>query len=122
MIDCEAFYRLSQFSGIRAFILQVSFFPHELRWLTFPITTPHYLLGSSLVKGVGTMSFADLVSGGPDCGPSNPLSSLSKRFGQDRGAQLDRFGGEGSDLTGSSGSGIRYAVSDLHLHTSIHVC
>ena len=28
-----------------------------------------------------------LVGGGAECGPSNPLQSLSKRFDQDRGAQ-----------------------------------
>ncbi|WFD04594.1 hypothetical protein MOBT1_003307 [Malassezia obtusa] len=33
------------------------------------------------------MSFPDLP--GADCGPVNPLQQLGKRFGQDRGAQLD---------------------------------
>ncbi|KIK44889.1 hypothetical protein CY34DRAFT_590141 [Suillus luteus UH-Slu-Lm8-n1] len=38
------------------------------------------------------MSLAMLV-GGAECGPSNPLQSLSKRFDQDRGAQQDFIGG-----------------------------
>jgi peroxin-5 len=37
------------------------------------------------------MSLAMLV-GGAECGPSNPLQSLSKRFDQDRGAQQVRAG------------------------------
>lgn len=37
------------------------------------------------------MSLSDLVSGGAGCGPSNPLQSIGKRFGQDRGAQQDSF-------------------------------
>ncbi|UZJ52555.1 hypothetical protein CBS101457_001875 [Exobasidium rhododendri] len=55
------------------------------------------------------MSFADLMSGGAECGPSNPLSNFTKRFGQDRSAQLDRFG-EGSEA-GSSSSNIRQLPS-----------
>ncbi len=39
------------------------------------------------------MSMSDLVSGGAGCGPSNPLQNIGKRFGQDRGAQQDTFGG-----------------------------
>ena len=38
-----------------------------------------------------TMSLAMLV-GGAECGPSNPLQSLSKRFDQDRGVQQVRTG------------------------------
>ncbi|KAG1862885.1 hypothetical protein C8R48DRAFT_603216 [Suillus tomentosus] len=38
------------------------------------------------------MSLAMLV-GGAECGPSNPLQSLSKRFDQDRGVQQDLIGG-----------------------------
>ncbi|KAG1865776.1 hypothetical protein DFJ58DRAFT_770165 [Suillus subalutaceus] len=38
------------------------------------------------------MSLAMLV-GGSECGPSNPLQSLSKRFDQDRGVQQDFIGG-----------------------------
>ncbi|KAG1776932.1 hypothetical protein EV702DRAFT_1226519 [Suillus placidus] len=38
------------------------------------------------------MSLAMLV-GGAECGPSNPLQSLSKRFDQDRGVQQDFIGG-----------------------------
>lgn len=41
------------------------------------------------------MPLSDLVTGGPACGPSNPLQSLGKRFGQDRSTQMDRFDGEG---------------------------
>ncbi|KXN91039.1 Peroxisomal targeting signal 1 receptor [Leucoagaricus sp. SymC.cos] len=33
-----------------------------------------------------------LFSGGAECGPSNPLQGLSKRFDQDRGIQQDQFG------------------------------
>jgi hypothetical protein len=47
-----------------------------------------------------SMSFRDLVSGGAECGPSNPLATFGKQFGQDRGAQLDRFG-EGAEASGS---------------------
>lgn len=54
------------------------------------------------------MSFADLVGGGA-CGPSNPLQSLGKRFGEDRSNQLDRFGSAGP--SGSSASGSRASVS-----------
>lgn len=52
------------------------------------------------------MSFRDLVSGGAECGPSNPLATFGKQFGQDRGAQLDRFG-QSSEASGSS----RHVVS-----------
>ncbi|KIJ67979.1 hypothetical protein HYDPIDRAFT_83728 [Hydnomerulius pinastri MD-312] len=38
------------------------------------------------------MSLSMLV-GGADCGPSNPLQSLTKRFDQDRGVQQDFVGG-----------------------------
>lgn len=34
-----------------------------------------------------------MIVGGAECGPSNPLQSLSKRFDQDRGAQQDFIGG-----------------------------
>ncbi|KAN0064634.1 hypothetical protein ACQY0O_002263 [Thecaphora frezii] len=37
------------------------------------------------------MSLSDLVSGGAGCGPSNPLQSIGKRFGQDRSTQMDTF-------------------------------
>jgi hypothetical protein len=47
------------------------------------------------------MSFRDLVSGGAECGPSNPLATFGKQFGQDRGAQLDRFG-QSAEASGSS--------------------
>lgn len=40
-----------------------------------------------------TMSLSMLVGGGAECGPSNPLQSLSKRFDQDRGAQQVGHGG-----------------------------
>lgn len=53
------------------------------------------------------MSFSDLVSGGAECGPSNPLATFGKRFGQDRGAQMDRYS-EGAEASGSS----RQMVSD----------
>jgi peroxin-5 len=43
---------------------------------------------------LAVMSFSDLVSGGPSCGPSNPLQNLGKRFGQDRSSQMDRFDGD----------------------------
>lgn len=33
------------------------------------------------------MALPMLVSGGADCGPSNPLQGLSKRFDQDKGLQ-----------------------------------
>ncbi|KAF8894037.1 hypothetical protein BD779DRAFT_1609638 [Infundibulicybe gibba] len=33
-----------------------------------------------------------MLVGGADCGPSNPLQGLSKRFDQDRGLQQDHFG------------------------------
>ncbi|KAF8160800.1 hypothetical protein B0H34DRAFT_698115 [Crassisporium funariophilum] len=33
-----------------------------------------------------------MLMGGADCGPSNPLQGLSKRFDQDRGLQQDHFG------------------------------
>ncbi|KAI9572297.1 hypothetical protein HD554DRAFT_2168520 [Boletus coccyginus] len=38
------------------------------------------------------MSLSMLVGGGAECGPSNPLQSLSKRFDQDRGVQQDVAG------------------------------
>jgi peroxin-5 len=33
------------------------------------------------------MALPMLVSGGAECGPSNPLQGLSKRFDQDKGIQ-----------------------------------
>ncbi|KAG6867862.1 hypothetical protein C0993_010088 [Termitomyces sp. T159_Od127] len=33
-----------------------------------------------------------MLAGGAECGPSNPLQGISKRFDQDRGLQQDRFG------------------------------
>jgi hypothetical protein len=50
------------------------------------------------------MPLSDLVTGGPECGPSNPMASFSKRFGQDRGAQMDRF----SDNVEGSGSSSQF--------------
>ncbi|KIM45239.1 hypothetical protein M413DRAFT_441922 [Hebeloma cylindrosporum] len=38
------------------------------------------------------MALPMLIGGGADCGPSNPLQGLSKRFDQDRGLQQDHFG------------------------------
>ncbi|WFD32118.1 hypothetical protein MSPP1_003161 [Malassezia sp. CBS 17886] len=38
------------------------------------------------------MSLPDLLGGGAECGPVNPLQQLGKRFGQDHGAQFDRTG------------------------------
>ncbi|KAH9485130.1 Peroxisomal targeting signal receptor [Psilocybe cubensis] len=38
------------------------------------------------------MALPMLVGGGAECGPSNPLQNLSKRFEQDRGIQQDHFG------------------------------
>ncbi|PWN30088.1 TPR-like protein [Jaminaea rosea] len=50
------------------------------------------------------MPMSDLVGGGAAaCGPSNPLQTLGKRFGQDRSGQLDRFNQAGS----SRSSGFR---------------
>ena len=37
------------------------------------------------------MSLPDLLGGGADCGPVNPLQQLGKRIGQDRGAQFDKL-------------------------------
>ncbi len=64
------------------------------------------------------MSLSDLVSGGADCGPSNALSQLGKRFGQDRSSQMDRFDGPGVGGSGSStpsGSGGAFGMrTGLH--------
>ncbi|KAG9316256.1 hypothetical protein JVU11DRAFT_2284 [Chiua virens] len=38
------------------------------------------------------MSLSMLVGGGAECGPSNPLQNLTKRFDQDRGVQQDIAG------------------------------
>ncbi|KAF8200672.1 hypothetical protein BJ912DRAFT_1122391 [Pholiota molesta] len=38
------------------------------------------------------MALPMLVGSGAECGPSNPLQGLSKRFDQDRGLQQDHFG------------------------------
>ncbi|KDR75203.1 hypothetical protein GALMADRAFT_249168 [Galerina marginata CBS 339.88] len=38
------------------------------------------------------MALPMLVGGGAECGPSNPLQGLSKRFDHDRGLQQDHFG------------------------------
>ncbi|KAF7782317.1 hypothetical protein Agabi119p4_1693 [Agaricus bisporus var. burnettii] len=38
------------------------------------------------------MSLPMLFAGGAECGPSNPLQNLSKRFENDRGVQQDHFG------------------------------
>lgn len=38
------------------------------------------------------MALPMLVGGGAECGPSNPLQGLSKRFDKDRGLQQDHFG------------------------------
>ena len=45
------------------------------------MTAPGVLLSSSI------MALPMLVGGGAECGPSNPLQGLSKRFDQDRGIQ-----------------------------------
>ncbi|KAL0578750.1 hypothetical protein V5O48_003248 [Marasmius crinis-equi] len=58
------------------------------------------------------MSLPALVSGA-DCGPSNPLQSLSKRFDQDRGVQQDLFG---SARAGSSREGFRSHQVGPSLH------
>ncbi|KAJ3335563.1 Peroxisomal membrane signal receptor PTS1 [Gonapodya sp. JEL0774] len=39
------------------------------------------------------MSLNNLVGGGADCGPVNPLMGLTKRFNEDRSTQQDRFSG-----------------------------
>ncbi|KZP34363.1 TPR-like protein [Athelia psychrophila] len=44
-----------------------------------------------------------MLVGGSDCGPSNPLQNLSKRFDQDRGIQQDHF----SSRAGSSREAFR---------------
>lgn len=47
------------------------------------------------------MSLPGLVGGGADCGPVNPLQQLGKRFGEDRGSQLDaQQGGAGAQRPG----------------------
>jgi len=40
------------------------------------------------------MALPMLVGGGAECGPSNPLQGLSKRFDQDRGVQQVRPGAQ----------------------------
>lgn len=50
------------------------------------------------------MSLPMLFNGGADCGPSNPLQGLSKRFDQDRGIQQDQFG---ASRAGPSRDGFR---------------
>lgn len=39
------------------------------------------------------MALPMLIAGGAECGPSNPLQGLSKRFDQDRGLQQVRTRG-----------------------------
>ncbi|CAO3563844.1 unnamed protein product [Mortierella alpina] len=53
------------------------------------------------------MSFPGLVSGGAECGPSNPMNGLVKSFSRDRTLQQDRFAS--SRNAGSSSSGFRTA-------------
>ncbi|KAK0542985.1 hypothetical protein OC846_006333 [Tilletia horrida] len=53
------------------------------------------------------MSFSNLVGGGAECGPSNPLATLGKRFGQDHSTQRDRFGPAPPNVAGPSSSSIR---------------
>ncbi|WFC95563.1 hypothetical protein MBRA1_002212 [Malassezia brasiliensis] len=43
------------------------------------------------------MSFPEMLGGGAECGPVNPLQQLGKRFGQDRGTQFDGHGAVGGD-------------------------
>lgn len=46
------------------------------------------------------MSLPDLVGGGAECGPVNPLQQLGKRIGQDRGTQFDSFQHGAADVPG----------------------
>ncbi|KAG0211691.1 hypothetical protein BGX28_007585 [Mortierella sp. GBA30] len=55
------------------------------------------------------MSFPTLVSGGAECGPSNPMNGLVKSFSRDRTLQQDRFASGRS--AGGSSSGFRTARS-----------
>lgn len=43
------------------------------------------------------MSFPEMLGGGAECGPVNPLQQLGKRFGQDRGTQFDGHSAVGGD-------------------------
>ncbi|KAE8259635.1 hypothetical protein A4X13_0g863 [Tilletia indica] len=52
------------------------------------------------------MSFSNLVGGGAECGPSNPLATLGKRLGQDNALQRDRYGPGGSSSSAAQ-SGMR---------------
>ncbi|KAF8348320.1 hypothetical protein F5887DRAFT_953120 [Amanita rubescens] len=45
-----------------------------------------------------------MLVGGAECGPSNPLQTLAKRYDQDRGLQQDYFG---TNRAGSSGASVR---------------
>ncbi|KAF7306043.1 hypothetical protein HMN09_00759000 [Mycena chlorophos] len=54
------------------------------------------------------MALPLLMNGGADCGPSNPLQGLSKRFDQDRGIQQDHFA---PNRAGSSREAFRTAQS-----------
>ncbi|KAG5648593.1 hypothetical protein DXG03_003204 [Asterophora parasitica] len=47
--------------------------------------------GGADCRAVKAMALS-MLAGGADCGPSNPLQGLSKRFDQDRGIQQDHFG------------------------------
>ncbi|KAF8070620.1 hypothetical protein FPV67DRAFT_1561383 [Lyophyllum atratum] len=49
-----------------------------------------------------------MLAGGAECGPSNPLQGLSKRFDQDRGLQQDHFG---AGRAGSSRETFRTATN-----------
>ncbi|CAD6892545.1 unnamed protein product [Tilletia laevis] len=49
------------------------------------------------------MSFSNLVGGGAECGPSNPLATLGKRLGQDNGPQRDRYGAGPSSTSAQGG-------------------
>ncbi|KAF9576067.1 hypothetical protein EC968_000134 [Mortierella alpina] len=53
------------------------------------------------------MAFPGLVSGGAECGPSNPMNGLVKSFSRDRTLHQDRFAS--SRGAGSSSSGFRTA-------------
>ncbi|KAG0090755.1 hypothetical protein BGZ93_009147 [Podila epicladia] len=53
------------------------------------------------------MSFPSLVSGGAECGPSNPMNGLVKSFSRDRSLHQDRIGP--SRNAGGSSSGFRTA-------------
>lgn len=53
--------------------------------------------------------FRDAVSGGADCGPSNPLQNLLKHSDRDTGVQHDRMGGPSGAGPASAMPGMRTA-------------